>query len=185
MFKAFVDWVFPPLCLACRERCSTKHFCPECWKLCEPPDPALHCRHCFVELEQKRSMCPQCTREPVLSAARAFVFDKKAPIQRIAEDYPEAIAGFAVNQWIRLEWPMPDAVILMPDRESKEVGKIFSKLLERPGKKLRNRFKEEQQFLLFDASNSVENLQKAVSSLSESFPKRIFVLTLFQNEFLC
>lgn len=186
MIRAFVDLIFPPLCLHCKERCSTKFFCPECWELCAPPDPVARCRHCFEEVE-KPGMCSDCRREPKLPIARAFVFEKEAPVFRFQEEYPEAMAGFAVNQWIQLEWPQPDWVVPMPDRISISIGKIFSqwnrfpfcKALESGEEFFELRETElGEEILLFDAGNSLPDLQKAISALTEAFPKRIVLLSL-------
>ncbi len=191
MISVFLDFLFPPLCLNCKERCKTKHLCPACWELCAPPDPAERCRHCFCDLDLNKGMCAQCRREPLLPAARAFVFDGEAPARLLGFDAVEAFAGFAFNQWTRLEWPEPDAIIPMPDCESSALGKVFAALTNRTVTKalhgegewmeLRaDPLKEGDELLLIDVSNPLHRLQKAVSILSESFPKRIYLLTLFQ-----
>ncbi|MES2273292.1 MAG: hypothetical protein V4487_03790 [Chlamydiota bacterium] len=189
MIPLFLDFIFPPLCLSCSERCSTKFFCPTCWELCAPPDPLERCRHCFGEISQLGEVCGQCRKGPLLPIERAYVFEAGAPIWRFRKEEPSAIASFAVNQWIRLEWPVPDAIIPMPDPISESITKAFASLLECPlVKALRSegpRFelkegliKEDLQLLLMNGSNSVESLRAAASALTEAFPKRTYLLSL-------
>jgi len=184
--KTFVDLIFPPLCLHCKEKCSTKFFCPDCWELCAPPDPLGRCRHCFEEVE-KKGMCAQCRREPELPIARAFVFERQAPILSYREAAAESMAGFAVNQWIQLEWETPDTVVPMPDGRSRGIGKIFAQWL---GFRFCNTVVSGDDFfelrdedlgdviLIFDAGNSLSDLKKAIFALSEAFPKRMVLLSL-------
>lgn len=106
----------------------------------------------------------------------------------------EALAGFAYYQWLRLEWPDPDAIIPLPDRDSISVALAFSDLLERPfcnalyptGDTFDlddERVPEKGELLLFDATNPIEKIEQAVLSVAECFPKRIFVLSLFEYDF--
>lgn len=189
----FLDWVFPPLCLACREFSDSKHLCSDCWKLFAPPDPAERCRHCFSENESQKEICAVCRKEPLLPIARAFVFDAQAPLWALRLD-PEQKgkiwASFALNQWVRLEWPQPDAIVPMPDPDSEAIGKEFSKLLQVPfynilkvsegALELRdNLLKEGAEILMIEAGNPLSRLQKGVLALSEAFPKKSYLLSLY------
>ncbi|HSX26844.1 MAG TPA: hypothetical protein VLE89_07570 [Chlamydiales bacterium] len=184
-----MDLIYPPLCLECREPCKTKYFCPECWGLCEPPDPAERCRHCFGEVDQVRAMCQECRREPKVGVVRAYVFDGESPVGRLEEW--ERLAGFAVYQWIRLEWPMPDVIVPMPDEESESVGEAFSALMQLPfakalrrgGDQFELREEVEGDVLIVDAANPVEFLQGGAMAVAEAFPKRIFLLSLFPDDY--
>ncbi len=190
MISLFLDFIFPPLCLGCKEKCRTKHLCPACWELCAPPDPAERCRHCFGDLDQRGEICARCRRDPLLPFPRAYVFDERAPAKKLGFDAVEALAGFAYNQWLRLDWAMPDAVVPMPDGDSEVLAKALAALLEKPrmkalrgaGERIELReevLSEGQELLVIDVSNPIHRLQKATSVLSESFPKRIYVLTLY------
>lgn len=184
---SFLDFIYPPLCKSCRERCETQVLCPDCWRLCELPDPASRCRQCFEELDQRGNLCQRCRQRPFLPLIRATVFDAEAPARFLGLDSPKAMAAFAFVQWIQLEWPLPDAIIPMPDAHSIAVGKAFTQLIERPFVRALkadceyrdDRLEEDGQLLLIDISNSVEKLEKAALALSESFPKKIYLLTLF------
>ncbi len=186
-----VDLIFPPLCLSCQERCETKFLCPDCWCACELPDPIERCRHCFEELDQRGNLCAQCREHRRLSSLRAYVFDPDSPAHYLGVEAPMAMAGFAVVQWIQLEWPLPSAVIPMPDTSSIAIGKAFAELLEVPFVRAlftsleyrEDRLEEEGQLLLFDVSNTLSNLQKAGQALAEAFPKRVYILSLYTNNF--
>lgn len=183
----FLNCIFPPLCLSCKEKCATKFFCPACWLLCELPDPAERCRNCFETLDERGNLCVRCRHKPILPCVRATVFDSESPARLLGLEVPDAMAGFALLQWIQLEWPMPDAIVPMPDPDSIAMGQAFAWLLNLPFvRALRsdcayreNRLEEEGNLLLIDISSSMEKLKKAACALSESFPKRIFLLTLF------
>ena len=181
-----IDLIFPPLCLACREECRTRFLCPSCWQLCLLPDPVERCRHCFEELDRKENLCSQCRKEKILPAIRAYVFDPESPAHHLALEPPDGMASFALIQWVALDWPLPDAVIPMPDRDSVEIGRMFAFLLNIPFMKAlrancdykEDRLEEGKELLLFDVSHPVETLQKATLALSEAFPKRIYLLSL-------
>ena len=123
----------------------------------------------------------------ILPAVRAFVFDPESPARFLGFDAPVALASFALLQWIQLEWPTPDAVIPMPDAHSLCIGKEFAELLDFPFVRAltfdcrykEDRLEEDQTLLLFDVLHPVELLQKGALALSESFPKRIYLLSLF------
>lgn len=188
-WKAYRDFVFPPFCLDCRERCETKVFCPSCWQSCAPPDPVDRCRHCFEEKEGKGNLCRVCKRAPALPIARAYVFEKDAPILRLQEE--KSWACFALYQWVQLDWPVPDVIVPMPGRESIALARAFASFLPCPVvQAIRSDFsckldwlEENQVILILDVGHSVEYLKKAISSLSETFPKRMFLLTLWDDYF--
>lgn len=181
-----MNFVFPPLCLACKERCGTKYLCPNCWSLCELPDPVERCRNCFEELDQRGNLCKQCRYRPILPLVRATVFDAESPARLLGLDSVKAMAGFALVQWIQLEWPVPDAIIPMPDADSIALGRAFASLIDRPfvralnssGEYQEDRLDEDGELLLIDISHPVDALRKAALALAASFPKRIYLLTL-------
>ncbi len=75
--RPFLDLIFPPLCLACKERCRTKILCLECWALSELPDPVERCRHCFEEFDERGNLCSQCLEKRLLPVMRAYVFNAR------------------------------------------------------------------------------------------------------------
>lgn len=185
IFSHWLDFLFPPICLSCGEK-GQKFLCPDCWLLCESPDPANRCRHCFEELDCRGNLCAECRQNPRLPIIRAYVFDAESPAHLLSLEARDAMAGFAFIQWIQLEWPLPDAIIPMPDADSIAIGRVLAKLLDRPvvralsssWKYKEGRLEDHQILLLFDACNSMPILQKCALALSESFPKSIYLLSL-------
>ncbi|EKE08346.1 MAG: hypothetical protein ACD_17C00218G0002 [uncultured bacterium] len=186
-FNSILDCFYPPLCIHCNERTDLISLCSQCWQLSQLPDPVLHCKYCFDLLTDEQSLCAQCKQKPLLPVRRAFVFDKGAPAHLLGMHQAEGLAGFAVFQWIQLEWPFPDAVIPMPDTSSKKIGRAFADLLNVPFIQalkpsyayVEERLEEDQALLIFDVRNDWEFLHKCATSLSEAFPKKMYVLTLF------
>jgi hypothetical protein len=184
--RVLTDFIYPPICLNCREFCSTRFLCSECWLLCALPDPIERCRHCFEELDQRGDFCIQCRKAKLLPVVRAYVFDPASPAYCLGTEAIDAMAGFAYLQWIQLEWPLPTAIIPMPDSDSISIGSALAQLLHIPFiRALRfdcdyrqDRLEEEEILLLFDVSNPIEKLQKGAIALSEAFPKRIYLLSL-------
>ncbi len=135
-------------------------------------------------------LCQQCRRQPILPAVRATVFASCDLVHHFTLDYIEGLAAFCVVQWIQLEWPMPDVIIPMPDPNSIALGRAIADLLQRPFARVwsfgtyRDELLEEGgKWLLIDFSNPTPMLQKATSELMSSFPKRIYLLTLFPYAF--
>jgi hypothetical protein len=117
---------------------------------------------------------------------RAYVFDPESPARFLGIEAIDAMASFAYLQWIQLEWPLPDAIIPMPDADSLAIGRALAQLLNVPfiralrydGEYKEDRLEEDQILLLFDVSNSMERLQRSAFAISEAFPKRIYLLSL-------
>lgn len=187
MILSMLHFLFPPLCISCGEKCGTKLLCPDCWVLCELPDPISRCRHCFEALDERADLCISCRQKQKLSAPRAYVFDPESPARCLGVESVEAMAGFAILQWIELDWPDPDAVIPMPD--SIPIAASFASFLNKPliqalsgaFEYRQDRLEEGQILILFDISNPLSNLKKAVQSLSGSLPKKIYLLSLFPD----
>jgi hypothetical protein len=188
-FSAWIDFIFPPFCLACRERSKTKFFCHDCWNLCKLPDPIDRCRHCFQELDKRENLCRECRWHRRLPATSAYVFDAESPARILGLEAVEAMAGFALIQWIQLEWETPYAIIPMPDSDSVAIAKEFAFYLNCsfiPALKSNCDYRqelleEEKILLLFAADPDLEKIKQAVFNLSETFPKKIYILTLFER----
>src|SRR3990167_1564390 len=186
LIQAWIDCVFPPLCQVCKTTCRTRLLCHDCWELCSLPDPIERCRHCFGEIEREEEIiCQKCKRNPVLSFPTAFVFESTAPafaLYRKVKEEPETIAAFAIVQWERLNWPVPDAVIPLPRAE--RIAKPFAFSLECPYARVLSRWgnnwecndqalKEDQTFLLIGEKVSEAVLREAAEILSDTFPKKL------------
>lgn len=199
-FRAWIDFIFPPLCASCRAACQTSFFCPICWELCSPCDPTARCSHCFREIgdySEKNSfeLCPQCRKEPFLAPVYASVFEPTAPVKKLylqRDERPEAIAAFFMYQWARLNWSQPQVIVPMPGTQM--LVKLLSVWMEAPQMNLLRNYsgnwecqsekvEEDQIFLLIDFNSSLFQLQKAATALSEAFPKRVYVLSLIHYDF--
>jgi hypothetical protein len=145
------------------------------------------CTYCFTELEEKEELCKECREEQQIPALRAFVFDPESPAHFLGFEKVEAMAGFALWQWVQLDWFEPDVIVPMPD--SKRIAFAFAKLLDAPFVQALNfaheyyedRLEDSQTILLFDVSNPIPSLQKAARSLSQASPKIIYLLSLFAD----
>jgi hypothetical protein len=192
-FHSWLNWIFPPLCTSCSEICSTCFFCPSCWDLCAPADPFHRCRHCFQEMEDPLYLCKKCQDEPHLPFPYAYVFERNGPTLQLCQEIqeiPEAIAAFMLYQWVQLNWLKPEVIIPMP--KAKALAKWFAFWLDLPYYSLLSManhtwecdvetIEEDQILLLLDVNSHFTELQKAVSALSETFPKRIYILSLCVN----
>ena len=97
------------------------------------------------------------------------------------------MGGFAYFQWTMLEWPTPDAIIPMPDQNSRAIGLALARLIDRPfvralytdGSYREESLEEEQELLLFDGGSPNELLKDGTEALLEAFPKKIRLLSLY------
>lgn len=145
--------------------------------LCSPPDPVEHCSYCFAPLADFKSRyCLQCRRAPRLSFPRAFVFDPMAPILFLVP--PEQLAGFVVYQWIQLDWPVPDAILSLPDDASIALSKAVAPLMCRPWVKLEQIEESGLNLLFVDAISPLDHIRKGVRPALETSPKNIYQLSL-------
>jgi hypothetical protein len=125
-----------------------------------------------------------------LPIARAFVFDVEAPVLRFRSEAIDAMAAYAVIQWIQLDYALPDLVIPMPDPVSQKMGALFASLLQAPCAKILAdcdicyALQEEiegDNVVIFDGGNPLEELKKGIAELAEAFPKRMFLLSLYHD----
>lgn len=169
-----------------------RFLCATCWSLSAPYDPSVRCRHCFAELEEREELCSVCLHEPAIPIPTAFVFDRKAPIWRLREEDPASMAAFAMCQWDRLHWPFPDSVIPFPDGESLEMARSFSQFLTcscpdilRQGDKTlyikEGKIEPNATLFLFGMRLHREEIQNAIRALAQTFPKRMYALSLFEG----
>jgi predicted amidophosphoribosyltransferase len=187
LFRTLLDLIYPPLCISCHEPCETRHFCPECWELCAPPDPVGRCRHCFEPLDGEELRCAQCKEKPLLIAKRAYVFDRGAPIGRFLDE-SEAMAAYAYYQWIQLEWETPDFILPFPDKRSLEIGGELASLMHCPLIKafreadteveLKRKIPEGKTLLLFDVSAPARALRSEIRLLSDTSPVNVLLFSL-------
>ena len=187
VFKDWLDFIFPPLCDCCKEPCETTFLCPGCWELCSLPDPAERCRHCFAEKGEE--ICPACRIKAEFPFPSAFVFESTPPVFHLCikgKEEPEIAAAFALVQWERLDWPIPDSIVPLPG--CRDLAKIFAAWLERPCADVLqcsrgwncdvDGLEENQLILVICRAATADEIRGAAEALYEAFPKKIFVLSL-------
>jgi hypothetical protein len=197
-----LDLLFPRFCLCCKEPGMEKWFCAPCWDLLALPDPAHRCRHCFTPVEGL--LCLTCLKTPLLCFPRVLLFDCSPPasiLRQNMDDAEEALSAMALIFWHRLTYDLPHAVFELPDEKGKKsiarVAKKFAELLNVPyvqGLKRTyaeflkpdlalssSRLRSDQTLVLFDGASSLAWLQKACAAISDAFPKRVLIFSLFEG----
>jgi hypothetical protein len=120
------------------------------------------------------------------------VFPKEAPVLRLIEEQSIlGIAGFVYYQWCQLGKKDPDVIVpVLPYK----IARAFADLCQKPCLQLlRRRFslgqqatwelradliEEDQVIVLFDPGCSPQELTLSCATLSEAFPKRVYILSL-------
>jgi hypothetical protein len=172
------DLIFPPFCTSCEGPLDMKLFCSDCWSLCASPDPIDKCPHCF---EDSEGLCSLCRRSPDLPFPQAYVFEDTEPAWILVRQQSDILASFMIRSWIQLDWEVPDVIFPMPGME--EVAFLFAEMIERPLAHFSDvdAIDEHQVILVIDQGSSLEELRKAIRSLSSASPKKGYLLTLFQT----
>jgi hypothetical protein len=138
----------------------------------------------------EEEICPRCRNKAVLPFPSAFVFEPTPPSFRlcsICKEDPESLAAFAVVQWERLDWPMPDIVLSLPRAKglarafASLLGSFFADALKQRGEwECNTSFLEEDSLiLLLSLGNSFNEINQAIEAVSDAFPKKIYVLSLY------
>lgn len=199
-FTQLLDEIFPRICLCCRECEMDRWFCSACWELLSLPQAKDRCRHCFTHSEF--AICSTCRKISSLEIPRAWVFDPSLPaaiLQKNQAETEDALAAAAFLFWNQLNWPIPHAIIPIPDEEGKKsifsIAQKFAKLVNSPYEQVFKRtyrgflepdlvvsahsLKANQIFLLLDGASSLSWLKVATKRFSEVFAKRVMILSLF------
>ncbi len=122
MIKALLSFLYPPNCLACGGACRIPEhrLCESCVSLLELVNPLERCRRCFSPIDSLK--CRFCAKvaHPFSGVASAFEF--KGPPSMLVNHLKnqrqhylaKSLAAFLIMQFLRLDWPLPDAVISVP-----------------------------------------------------------------------
>ena len=112
------------------------------------------------------------------------MFDPAAPALHLARVRPDLLAVFAICQWARLDWLMPDVVISMPGAQKAALD--FANMIQRPFANIvqerqydTEAIHAEQVILVIGLQNSLAECQGAINRLSGTFLKRGYLLSLF------
>jgi len=190
-----LDLFFPPLCKHCGEVTAFPYLCEECWQASQLLNPEGRCFHCFEEINEPTGLCDRCRHKPLLPFPRAALFAREAPICRLMnrEESAEPMAGFALYQWLRLHWKEADLIAPIPPHKRK-VARIFADLAQIRCPNLFRRIpwplypprwevkeqmiEEDATLLLFDEGCTFKELQMACAAIAQTFPKKVYVLSL-------
>lgn len=189
--KVLWDLLFPPICLGCESLGVRTQLCETCWEASSLIDLGERCLHCFTPSERK--LCFQCAKSPKLLYPRAALFEREAPILQLArEEAAEAMASFAYYQMERLAWLDTDIIApVVPTAVAKELARLCSKphldlfrrrYVFRGTEKWELReglIPEDTSLILYDPGVSFRELECACLAISESFPKKVRILSLF------
>lgn len=113
-----------------------------------------------------------------------------------------AVASLLIILWSRLNWPLPDRLILVPPIQHRnvlqDVGEELARMLERPLmdefslrwiqpfqwrlKRRKEDLLENQTILLLDLASSADYLRDALNELWPAFPGKIYILSLFGHD---
>jgi predicted amidophosphoribosyltransferase len=207
--SAIIDLFFPPLCHLCAAP-TRRLLCSECFDLLAVNDIASRCRHCFALLETPSGLCRQCAHSPALSFPRAYLIEPSQigrhfqSVLTREEEAPLrlAAASLLLVLWHRLNWPIPDRIILVRSmqhhRSLQEIGEEFAQLLDRPLsdefslrwispfqwrlKRCNEDLLENQSILLLDFAGSASYLADALNELWPAFPGKIYILSVFGHD---
>lgn len=123
--KAFVNLVYPPLCLSCKESVSddARFLCENCLSQLQLIDPAERCAFCFsAQYSPEKHLCEECARTPPLLNRMAAAFDYIGPSACLVKKLKysqqaylaKGLGAYLAAQFLQLEWPMPDVIIPVP-----------------------------------------------------------------------
>jgi ComF family protein len=131
--EAFLQFIYPPLCLHCEERLEQRLiFCETCTSLLEIIDPSERCPTCFGTLSSSCQTCLE-KKEKVIYRTGA-VFDYIGPPATLLKKLKygqqpylaEGAAAFLAAQFIRLDWPLPDALVPTPLSFTHWIGRGYN-----------------------------------------------------------
>lgn len=141
LFKSFLDLLYPPLCLHCKDSLEEESFllCKPCLSQMVPLNASDRCPYCFSsEFDPElQTCCASCIENPLFIDRVASVFDYEGPpatlVKRLkyaGQTYLANPSGaFLVAQLIALNWPMPDVIIPMPIAPLKKIERGFNQSL--------------------------------------------------------
>jgi predicted amidophosphoribosyltransferase len=206
-----LDLFYPPLCRLCRSP-THRILCPICIDQLSLPDIVSRCRHCFAPLDSQVQLCPICVRAPRLSAPSAYLFEQAQVAWRLqsvlAQGNEEALrrtaASLLIVLWHRLNWPMPDRILIVRPPQHRralmEVAEEFARMMDRPLvdefcfrwqapfqwqlERCKDDLLENQTLLLIDWGGPHENLRQALRLLRCAFARSVHVLSIFKCDLL-
>ena len=151
--SSLLNFLFPAFCLHCDAELFQPRglFCKECLTLFELLDPQEHCLLCFSSLGQSQGrICFACQKRSFATRRLASAFTHSGPaaafVHRLKYGHSpylaKSAAAFMLMQFLRLDWPLPDLIVPVPQsrlrafrrgyNQSLLLAQHLGKLLERP-----------------------------------------------------
>lgn len=142
MLQSLLSFLYPPLCLHCRETVKEErnYLCPDCFGELELLDSKCRCPLCFAELESPaQKVCADCRQKKQPLHRQAAAFDYTGPAASLLygltnkkQPYlAKGMGAFLVMQWANLNWEKPDLITFTPRpyRQVIRVGYDHNELL--------------------------------------------------------
>lgn len=123
--RAFLNLIYPPLCLHCKAtpESDSNLLCSNCLALLQLIDPSERCPHCFsASYSPEHHLCSECKRKPPILNGVGASFDYVGPAGSLVKklkysDQPylaKGCAAYMAMQFLRLDWPLPDLIVPVP-----------------------------------------------------------------------
>jgi len=156
MFSTLKRFLFPKLCLYCREIHPSKYLlCDRCLVGLELIYPKNRCSTCFYECPYGK--CKGCTKTPTpwYKAGSVFPLGSSGVVLLFDPDlFAKEIAAFFIIQYITLRWQIPDAFYI--DTSLKQISPYIQKFL--PLKKVNKRKEYAGKKVLYLTKNADETI---------------------------
>lgn len=143
--------IYPPRCLHCSASLANdqNYFCLECASKLELVKLQNRCPTCFADLDGC-FRCPICRHRSPLLKGIAAAFDYVGVAQTLLKQFKhgaqpylaKSAASFLIMQFFRLDWPLPDLIVPLPQavlhgiergyNQSLLLAEVVGSLLERP-----------------------------------------------------
>lgn len=118
---SFSSFLYPPLCLHCREVTGSPRdlLCSHCLSLLDLLNPTERCRTCF---STESSYCSLCAKQSLHLDQVGAPFDYEGPAASLIKSFKyggrvylaSGIAAYMAAQYVRLDWPLPNRIVPVP-----------------------------------------------------------------------
>lgn len=137
LVESLLSLFFPPLCVHCQDLTSAlkTKLCPTCLEQMSLLEVEGRCRRCFAETEN--GACQKCRKRgsPFRRMAAAFEYTGPAAalVQQLKfgrrQELAKDLAAWMVVQFMRLEVPLPDIIVPVPQPLARTLTRGFSQSL--------------------------------------------------------
>ncbi len=156
MFSSLKGFLFPKLCLYCREIHPSKYLlCERCLVGLDLIYPKNRCSTCFYQ--SSNGKCKGCSKIPTpwYKAGSIFPSGSSGEVLLVDPDlFAKEIAAFFIIQFVTLRYPIPDAFYV--DSSLKQIASFIPKFL--PLKKANKRYEYGGKKVLYLTKNADETI---------------------------